>query len=364
MRPIARLCLVIAPVMMTSVGRGVPPTAQAQGAAPREVTVDEGTSMSVAASPDGRTLAIDLQGSLWTLPATGGPARRITDVFGDARQPAWSPDGQWIAFFGYRDGGYDIWAVAPDGSGLHPLTWGPFDDREPAWSHEGTRVAFSSDRRSSDRRDARPEPGDYDIWLLDLRTHQLQQVTKHPAEDFMPSWSPDDGEIAFVSTRGNEQAVWVVTLEDGAERKISATKARADAPSWGPGGEVVYHVTEGQAARLETGGRPLTGAENAFPFRASWTSPTEFVYTSDGKIRRRTIGGGEAQTVEFRATLPVSQGGRSLGRLQGFPEAHPMAAIRTMLAKTPDNVLDARPLRFPEGSSASSEQGLSASLSR
>ena len=37
-----------------------------------EITVHEGTSMSVAASPDGKTLAIDLQGSIWTLPATGG----------------------------------------------------------------------------------------------------------------------------------------------------------------------------------------------------------------------------------------------------------------------------------------------------
>ena len=41
--------------------------------------------------------------------------QRITDVFGDARQPVWSPDGQWITFFAYRDGGYDIWASSPDG---------------------------------------------------------------------------------------------------------------------------------------------------------------------------------------------------------------------------------------------------------
>src|SRR5437867_1770961 len=84
-----------------------------------DVTVHEGTSMSVTASPDGRTLAMDLQGSIYTLPAAGGPAKRITDVFNDARQPAWSPDGKWIAFQGYRDGGYDIWAVAPDGTGQH-----------------------------------------------------------------------------------------------------------------------------------------------------------------------------------------------------------------------------------------------------
>src|SRR3954470_1513763 len=110
------------------------------------VTVREGTSMSVAISPDGQTLAIDMQGSIWTLPATGGAAKRVTDLFNDARQPVWSPDGKWIAYFGYRDGGYDIWAMAPDGSHQHKLTWGPFDDREPAYSHDGTKIAFSSDR--------------------------------------------------------------------------------------------------------------------------------------------------------------------------------------------------------------------------
>src|SRR5215207_6890966 len=94
-----------------------------------DVTVKEGTSMSVAVSPDGRTLAIDLQGSIWTLPVAGGTATRITDVFGDARQPAWSPDGKAIAFFAYRDGGYSLWSIAPDGTSLKQLTVGPFDDR-------------------------------------------------------------------------------------------------------------------------------------------------------------------------------------------------------------------------------------------
>ena len=135
-----------------------------------DVTVHEGTSMSVAVSPDGRTLAIDMQGSIWTLPSTGGPATRITDVFNDARQPAWSPDGRWIAYFAYRDGGYDIWAVAPDGSNQHRLTWGTFDDREPAWSHDGTRLAFSSDRGD-------PLGSDYNIWVPDIRTGALAQVT-------------------------------------------------------------------------------------------------------------------------------------------------------------------------------------------
>src|SRR5439155_535337 len=159
---IAQRLLLKDPLVLDPAG-GAPPTASTI-----DVTVHEGTSMSVAVSPDGRTLAIDLQGSIWTLPAAGGAATRITDLFNDARQPTWSPDGKWITFFGYRDGGYDIWAIAPDGSNQLRLTWGPFDDREPIWSHDGTRIAFSSDRGD-------PLGSDYNIWTLDIRDGEVKQ---------------------------------------------------------------------------------------------------------------------------------------------------------------------------------------------
>src|SRR4030095_8326614 len=58
-----------------------------------QITLHEGTNMAAALSPDGRTLAIDLLGTLWTLPAAGGVAKPITDIAMDARQPSWAPDG-------------------------------------------------------------------------------------------------------------------------------------------------------------------------------------------------------------------------------------------------------------------------------
>ncbi|PYR00141.1 MAG: hypothetical protein DMF96_04410 [Acidobacteria bacterium] len=283
--------------------------AQAPPPASIDVTVHEGTSMSVAVSPDGRTLAVDLQGSIWTLPAAGGPATRITDIYNDARQPTWSPDGKWISFFAYRDGGYDIWTVAPDGSNQHKLTWGPFDDREPIWSHDGTRIAFSSDRGNA-------LGSDYNIWMLDTRTGGLRQLTKAPSDDYMPSWSPDDKEIAFASAREDGQSVWAVNVADGSERKVSSAAGRVDAPSWGPNGQIVYHVTTGggrgggggaEGSRYEIAGRLLTGSENVFAFRASWAASSDFFYVSDGKIRKRSAGGGSPQTVEFAATLQVTR---------------------------------------------------------
>jgi len=264
---------------------------------PINVTVTEGTSMSVARSPDGRTLAIDLQGSIWTLPVAGGAATRITDVFEDAHQPAWSPDGRSIAFFAYTGGGYDLWMMDADGRNRRRLTSGPFDDREPVWSHDGSRLAFSSDRGN-------PLGSDYNIWVLDVASGSLRQLTKDPAEDFMPSWSPDDGEIAFASSRGG---VWTVSVADGHERKRAMPEGRIDAPSWGPGGQIVYYNGRNGGSSLELNGTVLTEKENAGPFRVSWSSPTEFYYVGDGKIRKRSIDGGPAQTVAFTATLPVTR---------------------------------------------------------
>jgi len=270
----------------------------APAAKPVTVTVDEGTSMAVSVSPDGKMLAMDLQGSIWVMPATGGRATRITDPFNDARQPVWSPDGKTIAFFAYRDGGYDLWAVAPDGSGQHQLTWGAFDDRDPVFSHDGTRIAFDSDRGN-------PLGSDYNIFVLDLRDGKIHQLTNNPAEDIMPSWSPDDRQVTFASTRENGNGIWAVDASGGQERRLATGSARIDAVSWGSDGQIIAHGVDGTKGWLERNGKSITGNEHVFPFRPSFLTGGTFFYTADGKIKKREPNGA-VTAIPFTAQLQVT----------------------------------------------------------
>ncbi len=279
-------------------GRAASPRQSAAAPSPLiTVPVHEGTSMAAALSPDGRTLAIDLLGSLWTMPATGGDARRITDEYMDARQPVWSPDNRRIAFQGYRDGTWHIWAMNADGSALAALTSGPFDDREPSWSADGRDIAFSSDRS-----------GSYDIWDLNVDSGAVRQVTRNAANDYAPAWSPNGRAIAFVSDRPDQRGVWSVDPATGAETLVAAAPGSVNAPSWSPdGSKVIYTVINAGESRLMIDGRAITTKEDVFPFRPQWTSAAEVIYTADGVIKKRSIDSGQAAAIPFSASVSFTR---------------------------------------------------------
>ena len=261
------------------------------------LTLREGTSMAAALSPDGRTLMIDLLGSLWTLPSSGGEARRVTDEYLDARQPVWAPNNRRVAFQGYADGVWHIYVMNADGGDLRAVTSGPFDHREPSWSRDGSRIAFSSDRS-----------GNYDIWDVDVSSGTVRQITRHTANDFAPAYSPSDSTIAFVSEREDRRGVWTVDAASGAERSLAPAAGAVSAPSWNrDGSKVVYNVIAANRSELMLDGRDITGDEDVFPFRAQWASPTEVIYTADGKIKKRAIDGGSVSTIEFTASVSFTR---------------------------------------------------------
>ena len=175
------------------------------------------------------------------------------------------------------------------------LTEGTFDDREPIYSHDGSQIAFSSDRGN-------PLGSDNNIWVLDVKSGALRQLTTNPAEDVMPAWSADDKEIIFTSSRDTYKTLWAVNVATKAEHKIADSEGNIAAASVDPDGQLVYQASFGNDSQLYIQRQDdHQGDEVVFPFRPSWISKNEFFYTADGKIKRRTLGGG-VKDVPFSVT--------------------------------------------------------------
>src|SRR5687767_15578175 len=78
----------------------------------------------------------------------GSGRRLLTESPTNETNPAYSPDGQWIAFESDRDGNSEIYVMTAQGTNVRRLTQDPAQDHSPAWSPDGTRIAFMSDRNS------------------------------------------------------------------------------------------------------------------------------------------------------------------------------------------------------------------------
>jgi TolB protein len=101
-------------------------------------------------SPDGRQVAFysgrDGDYELYTMAIDGSNPRRLTVSRGRDASPSFSPDGSWIAFESARNGDYDLYAVRPDGSDLRQLTSDAANDWYPTFSPDGQWLLFQSDR--------------------------------------------------------------------------------------------------------------------------------------------------------------------------------------------------------------------------
>jgi Tol biopolymer transport system component len=267
------------------------------------VVMTEGTNMSAAVSPDGRTIAASIQGTLWLLPAAGGKAVALTAPELDAQEPAWSPDGKLIAFYAFADDAWSVWTIAPDGSGLKQQSSGPGDARYPSFSPDGASLLYSVD-------------GDgYSAVSLDLASGAVTKLidareagyTEPTAAYFQksgnavyPIISPDGASLAYV-VDGVSDTLYVRPLPGGSPRALH-TAETLGAPSWAPDGKGLYVVgvlpKSSSLTFVSLDEAPpvnISEAGDIFPFRPSVTAQGVIV-TADGKIKTFAKDGSATET--------------------------------------------------------------------
>ena len=188
-----------------------------------------GTNGTPAWSPDGSELAFMCSRSgdpqIYTSDASGGHLQRITDTAGVSTSPVWNPKtGQQLIFVSDRAGAPVLYMSNADGSNVQRVDVG---DKgyviDPSWSPNGQLLAFSW---------RRPD-GNYDIYVMDIVSHQLVQLTRDAGRNERPSWAPDGRHIVFESTRTGSDQVWSM-LADGSMPHQLTFQGVNSSPNWSP----------------------------------------------------------------------------------------------------------------------------------
>src|SRR4051812_8500204 len=159
------------------------------------IDVTEGTWMYVDVSPDGKEVAFDLLGDLYTIPITGGEAKVLTHDVAWQMQPRYSPDSKTIAFTSDQGGGDNIWLMNRDGSSPRAVTKESFRLlNEPSWAPDGeyivARKHFTAQRSL----------GAGEMWLYHRSGGEGLQLTKKENDQKdtgEPVFSPDGRYLYF-----------------------------------------------------------------------------------------------------------------------------------------------------------------------
>ena len=145
-------------------------------------------------------------------------ARRLTDDTHTVWKGVWSPDGKQIAYTASNDKGISVWVMNADGSNPHQvshLTLAEGRAQVPAWSRDGQQLAFQANSATA--------RGKSTIWIIDLRSLGERQVLPHASVvlDETPSWFSDGKRLAFQSNRSGRMQVWVVNDNGSGLRQVT-----------------------------------------------------------------------------------------------------------------------------------------------
>ncbi len=195
--------------------------------------VVEGASIS----PTGKRVAIEGRGDLWSAPVKEGVVRAFTRTDNIAeRDPAWSPDGKWIAYFSDEGGEYNLWVRASDARPPEKKDDKKEDkkDEKKADKEEGTK-ADGTAASSEEKKDETPK----------RETRKLSELGA--GYRYSPRWSPDSKFITFVDQNGG---MFLTDVEKGETKQFDVDSWMNQVPiSWSSDSQwIAYHRSEDKTA--------------------------------------------------------------------------------------------------------------------
>jgi tricorn protease len=187
---------------------------------------------------------------IWTVPAEGGVATRLTLQDGEERFPKFSPDGKWIAFTGDYDGNSDVYVMSVYGGDIRRVTFHPGYDEVVGWHPTRNKILFRSRRASFSRFDR--------LFLIDPDGTGVEMLPIHEAAQ--GSFSPDGRKIAYnrVSREfrtwkryqgGNEQNIYIYDFDTKEDRLMTDFAGTDRTPMWG-GGEIYFSSDRNRTLNL------------------------------------------------------------------------------------------------------------------
>ncbi len=251
----------------------------------------------VSFSPDGLRVAYTVinndgpgrpYSQLWIMTVADGKSIRLGGEKEGSSNPAWSPDGQWIAYNGRLGEKSGLIVTRPDGSNakfLAALQWTnsplPSTGQSVTWSPDGKRIAFVSSVPGPETPDAtgdpvvitrylyKPDAGEgfthfndnrrLHIFVVDVASAQIRQLTDGTHYEHSIDWSPKGDEIVFVSNRETNEDqffnydIFTLTVADGSIRRLTSTESAEYRPRWSPDAKtIVYQATRRGLTDLET----------------------------------------------------------------------------------------------------------------